>query len=41
MTHEGRKAATVFIYGCNWALHYVGPSMEMIKVFLWLNQKEE
>lgn len=22
-------------------VHYVGPSMEMVKVFLWLNQKEE
>lgn len=41
MTHEGRKAATVFVYGCNLAAHYVGPSMEMIKGFLWLNQKEE
>lgn len=41
MTHEGRKAATVSVYGCNLAVHYVGLSMEMIKAFLWLNQKEE
>lgn len=28
-------------YGCNLAVHYVGPSMEMIEAFHWLILKEE